>query len=73
MKEEVKRHYVRLIEGLREELRSNPEFLEDPEMGALFTVFATLETAIAYKELIPLAELCAKFCGDKASEMTQSG
>jgi hypothetical protein len=73
MKEELKRDYVRRFEGIRDELRSIPGFIEDAEMRAVFTVLATLEAAIAYNELTPLAEMCAKFCGDKADEVIQNG
>jgi hypothetical protein len=71
MDDSQRRWLVLEMNTMKDFLTKQKGFINNTELKGVYVVLNTLEAAVMFNEVDPLASLCAKFCGDKADETAE--
>jgi hypothetical protein len=67
------RRLVELLNEVKEYIQGEPEFIEDAELRAVYTILMSAEAGVMFGDTVPLAQVCADWCEDRAKTQIESG
>ena len=69
MTDDQRRDILSTLSGLKDRVKRQEGFLQDPDLKAIYVIVSTAEGAVLFDDIDELARLCAGFAGKKAEEM----